>query len=196
MQRRLAVALLLACVQLAGSLVPRGDLGSPAPRWSGRPSQRCARQTPGPGVRWYAGPLDDESHVFEPGALRRLARRLESLQAPRDGVRRLLGRNAANATLAGGETGKWGTGNYGKGARWMTNTSAVAWAGLGARVERRLASIRESRRIASMQLLLRNATQWEFATRETSKQRGTNPIGDAAVGNARRPRAQLRSARP
>jgi hypothetical protein len=146
--RPLLVLLLAWCqLQQAGSLLPSAvlSLDDTDRLWA----PRCAARYAAPRVWLHAGPVGSEDRELEPGALSRIAGRL-SLQTPRDGMRRLLG---INETLHG--DGTPGARVYG--ASWVTGNVSE----LGARVGRRLASIRGSRRIASMRLLLRNATQWE-----------------------------------
>ena len=142
----LAVLLALWKLKLAGSLLSSTGLGADVTGrlWASRCAARHA-----PRVWRHAGPVASEDRELELGTLRRIAGRL-SLQTPRDGMRRLLG---LNATLHGDGT----PGPRVYGASWVTGNVST----LGARVGRQLASIRGSRRIASMRLLLRNATQWK-----------------------------------
>jgi hypothetical protein len=163
----LAVLLAWCQLQFAGSLLSSAGLGADVTgrQWASRCAARYA-----PRVRRHAGPVGSEDRELEPGALRRIAGRL-SLQTPRDGMRRLLG---LNATLHGDGT----PGPRVYGASWVTGNVSE----LGARVGRRMASIRGSRRIASMRLLLSNATQWEEQELGRSRAAGKDQVEWLAPG--------------
>lgn len=140
------VLLLLACLQITSSLLPGVGLGPPQAEFS---ALQCVRRVTCVCLSGYTAAVMREAG--EDGKslplFKRIAGRLASVPSQLRQESMMWRRASASEIQESSED----------------SSPPEERETFGARVRRRLASIRGSRRIASMRLLLRNVTEWEFA---------------------------------